>query len=104
MSHNVVNSTMINANTSIITVKTVPVIAESKNVVDSPDWPEITHFKDDAQVKAQEQIKLQEKERERLQLRQARDIGNSGTPRFAIRNSTNFSKNLITAKLHGDTT
>ena len=52
------NSTMINANTRIITVKTVPVIAESKNVVDSPDLPEILHFKDDAQVKAQEQEKL----------------------------------------------
>ena len=34
----------------------------------------------------------------------SKQLGNSGTPRFAIRNSTNFSKNLITAKLHGDTT
>ena len=57
-------------NVSTISVTAIPVKADSKNDV---DLPEITHFKDDAQVKAQEQVRLQEKELERLQLRQVRD-------------------------------
>ena len=34
----------------------------------------------------------------------SKQLGHSGSPRIAIRNSTNFSKKLITAKLFGGTT
>jgi hypothetical protein len=34
----------------------------------------------------------------------SKQLGHGGIPRFAIRNSTNFSKELITAKLHEDIT
>ena len=63
-------TSIVNAhNVSNISVTAIPVRADSKN---DDDLPEITHFKDDAQVKAQEQVRLQEKEQERLQLRQVR--------------------------------
>ena len=64
-------TSIVNArNISTISVTAIPMRADSRN---DCDLPEITHFKDDAQVKAQEQVRLQEKEQERLQLRQARE-------------------------------
>ena len=64
----VVNVTTHNANT--ISASSIPVVANSKN---EETLPEITHFKDDAQVKLQEQQRLQEKEQERMQIKQMRE-------------------------------
>jgi hypothetical protein len=66
-------TSIVNAhNVSNISVTAIPVRADSKN---DDDLPEITHFTDDAQVKAQEQVRLQEKEQERERKRLATAAG-----------------------------
>ena len=64
----------------------VPKISKNEETL-----PEFTHFKDDAQVKLQEQQRLQEKEQERMQIKQMREnLEFNAVKRF--RNSPAFTK------------